>query len=252
MLTPADPCAGSGGRVGAEVPTTTEPDRTGVAPRRRPAHRGAEVHQRLVPHPARTGGHEPIGSGLGVRRGEPSPNAAGEHAGDVRVDHGDVALVGERQHGAGGVGTDAGEGDERRQLVGHTAAVAFDASPMAASWRLRAAAAGSRGPARAGARRRAGRGRTRRATGTPTGRPPTSARRAPPASAAASPPPRARATGRGFAATAGRAAAARPRRGRGGIDHDRRSSTPTPRRRRRGGGRPGAASRFHTITRRRK
>ena len=125
-LTPAEPC----GRIGRRVPGTLPPARTGdralVAARRRPAHRRAEVHQHLVPHPAVAARHERVGGGLDRPGGQPLAGRARQDPGDVRLDDGDVALEGEGEHGPRRVRTDAGQRQQRGQVVGHPPAVALD------------------------------------------------------------------------------------------------------------------------------
>ena len=60
---------------------------------------------------------------FGVKR---SPADSRQHAGDVGVDHGDIALERKGQHGAGRVGTDPRERQQRIEVVGQPAIVAFD------------------------------------------------------------------------------------------------------------------------------
>ena len=128
-LTPADPTAGSGAGQPCRRHRHIDLDRTLLADRRGAAGGGAEVHEDLVPRPTLPARHERIRGGLGALRRQPRPGRAGEHAGDVGVDDRHVSFVREREHGAGGVGTDPREREQVVERVGHDAAVAIHDLP---------------------------------------------------------------------------------------------------------------------------
>ena len=95
-----------------------------------------------------------VGHRLGPFRRQPFAGRACEDPGDVGVDHRDVAFEREREHRPSGVRADAGERQQRVEVIGKRPAVAVDDHVR----RRRAGcapAAGSRGPATAAARRRA-------------------------------------------------------------------------------------------------
>ena len=63
----------------------------------------------------------------------PRPAGAGQHPGGVGVDHADVALEGEREHGPGGVGTDARAGPagrRARRATGRRASATTAGAPV--------------------------------------------------------------------------------------------------------------------------
>ena len=69
------------------------------------ADEGADLHERLVPHPAPARWHQGVGHGLGLRRGEGiAHHGAGEDPGHVHVDDGVVGLEGEGENGASRIG----------------------------------------------------------------------------------------------------------------------------------------------------
>jgi len=86
-----------------------------------PSKRGTEIHQGLVPHPPLPRRDRGVGQALDLAGGEAAPLHPGEDTGDVGVDHGDVGLVGEGEHGAGGVRADTREGEQAVEGVGERA-----------------------------------------------------------------------------------------------------------------------------------
>ena len=99
-------------RVGMtlRVPDTGRRDRAGRATwRPARAHGGTEVEHGLVPGPALAHRHRRVGQLLHLAAPEHPALRASQHPRRVGVDHADVALEGERQHRAGGVGPDAGQ-----------------------------------------------------------------------------------------------------------------------------------------------
>ena len=67
-----------------------------------------------------------IRSCLGPLGGQTLPTGTRQHAGDVRVDDGDVVFEGEREHGASRVRTHTGQGEECIEIVGKLPVVSFD------------------------------------------------------------------------------------------------------------------------------
>ena len=110
----------------------------------RPSRRG-RASPGSTPTPGRPGtasSAAPAPRGRARRR----PAAPGQHPGRVGVDHADVALEGEGQHGPGRVGTDARQREQRVEVVGQPAAVV--ARRPHARHRCRSRPGGcSRGPA---------------------------------------------------------------------------------------------------------
>ena len=98
---------GSGRRPPGPAPRAHaggRPGRTRTGRRPGAAHGGAEVEHRLVPGPALPGRHRGVGQALHLGRPEANdPRGPGQDPRRVGVDHADVALEGEGQHGPGGV-----------------------------------------------------------------------------------------------------------------------------------------------------
>ena len=92
----------------------------------RDAHERAEVEHRLIPLPPAVIGHESIGESLRGARIQPLSGQTGQHATDVGVDDGDVAFEREHQHRTRGVGADAGQRQQRIEIIGDLPVVAFD------------------------------------------------------------------------------------------------------------------------------
>ena len=126
--TPADPVAGSGSRHPAA--DHRHPGCSGQASQRRRARtaaQGPDVEHRLVPGPRLAVGHRGVGRTLDLGRRQPPPTDARQHPRHVRVDDGDVALEGEREHRSGRVRPDAREaGRARGTIDGKTPTVLVD------------------------------------------------------------------------------------------------------------------------------
>ena len=99
-------------RMIAPAPGARAGERALGATRRGAAHGGAEVHHHLIPRPAATDRHHLVGHRLDSLSRQPLTGEAGEQAGDVRFDNRLVSLEGEHADGPGGIGTDAGQGEQ--------------------------------------------------------------------------------------------------------------------------------------------
>ena len=91
---------------------------------RRGAHRGSQVEHRLVELPGLPGGHELIAERHGLAHRQRGPcHGTGQDTDAVGVDGGHVVTERKRADRPGGVRPHAGEGAQRRVLVGHDTAV---------------------------------------------------------------------------------------------------------------------------------
>lgn len=111
------------------MPPTARRHRATLAHRGRSTHRGAELHDRLIPFPAETSGHEPVGQSLRSGRFERGGTQPGQDTPDVRVDDSIVELEGEGSNRSSRVRPDARQCEEIFERRGDKAVVKINHDP---------------------------------------------------------------------------------------------------------------------------